>query len=639
LKDGEPKKTLTINLRIVFCCVYFFVYGFYGAISYPLESNISNPNIFLLNVLIILSPLIFLIHTRNFFGAYLCVIHLKHLREAFQVFSLIVIFLFLFGLNELSWSLYSDELSYGSSAHIHAIKITDLVINRTDFFDSFYIRSLVQSVSILIISAFICTVYFLRSRSFFWIGSIFFISLIVSRILIQHLGGNLSPHPPLQYLPILLSGSVLGIESFGLKLGYTFSYIIYLLIFYFLLKRQLSPIGSFVSTLAFGSIPLLLHLSAVIEHSFWGSIFLTIVFLDLVTSSQRDYLRLFAVLSIGMMCRQTVIIGFLPVVLFLVYDFCKAADKTSLRKELYVSVPFCLAFLPFFAHSILAGTPSTSSINDPVVFDRLAEALNSGILVYSTLNSVPVWWIFFIIFLIVPVRAEFKIARNIFFASFVVSLVPFYSIAPSLWGLSKYQAEYFIPFVAVGLFVFMRTMSVSFDNRFGFPSFLFPLMFIAFNLVDYSSLSRSNKEVDSLISSLPQDSKQFDSGYRVLATFPYPFQDAYASVLKDDRAATTLSLGSTYGLLREINYGYRVDEYRSARDLYRDFTARTKNLSLDDSVKFLVGYSGVEVILIGDFYGSTRDLLLERFLENGWVVNQVFSNVEFGSSVVRLDRL
>ena len=163
-----------------------------------------------------------------------------------------------------------------------------------------------------------------------------------------------------------------------------------------MIHRVFSFIPSYLLALAIGTMPLLLHLGSVVEHSLWASICFTLVAAEVATSEKLNYVRLTSVISIMVLMRQPSFLAFLPVLMLFFINEVKSGDRKTLPSKLMLTFSPVVLFIPFLGKSILYGTPSTEALDRSASFLRAIDAINSDVVLASITNSVPCWWIVFI---------------------------------------------------------------------------------------------------------------------------------------------------------------------------------------------------------------------------------------------------
>ena len=523
---------------------YFVVYGYYGAIT-PASAGLRGDILAALLSIGLATPLfLYRAYRSRLEGAYQWDVRITRRELLVAMFALVA----LLGLTSgrLDESLYSDELSYAASSHGHGIVLA-LQLARFALFADFEIHYLVQAFGFLL-AGFLFIIWMCIGR--IDDARIFVFLLIIFgglRFAFWVRGGNGSPHPPLELLPVFVTGSFFGVNEMGLKISYLLSYFMFLGVVYYLCKREVCGSMAAMIAAAVGTVPLMLSMSTVIEHALWGYIFFTVILLDLYTAKNINYKKLLLVVAFGTLFRQSVFIAVLP--LFMVYFLDPARPPVSelrLPRAYWLLPPMAL-FVPFISRSLLMGTPATESIDKVLRIDQWYAALTSGVTIDSFLSvfypalAIPFVFSFF------PMRTGARSMHIVLLAFFAALWMAYYSIDRGLWGMEKYQAEYFGPFIVLGIFSISITLAKIAGRKVAIG---FCIVLLSANLTKFFS-----------------DADEVSSSHSVSVSDNY--KDAYFKVHELGLAGQTYSIGSTYGILPEIINRYTGSEVRSAQDIYR----------------------------------------------------------------------
>lgn len=556
-----------------------------------------------------------------------------------DLLTLIIIFVLLFGLGfkSLSQSIQGDESAYLMMAFGHAIKF---FLKFGDYFpllDSLPAKYLIQFISLILVVGVILFIYV--SRMLAWPIRILVVlgAMLSCRLIIMHFGGNPSPHPPLAGATHLIFGAIFGVNSFALKSAYFFAYVLFVFGIYKIAIRRIPSCVSLLLALSAGTIPLTLHLGAIVESSVWSLICFTLLMLELVTKKDPNFIRLASFISLITLFRQSSFIGYVPLLIVVL---------ASIRKPYFISfknvLPSIIApsilFIPFLIQSLLYGTPSTKSLGqESGQLNSIIQVLLSGVVLAAVGNSVSKLWIFFLPFAFFCEKKH-QVKGLAFFSFFVVALFVYYAISPGLYGLGKYQAEYVIPFAIVGSFMIIEKLIPIINKR----TVVFLLSFVIwFNIAMYYKIASMNKPVDVLVDTIGHDATNYDSGYHILCGFPYEFDQAYNEIKALGLTNNSYTIGVTYGVFLEIVNGYTMGAVTNAESIYRlqrDFNMLTKyDLSSAAVVKNVEKDARIKVVVLGATY--KKDELINEFNRHGWVKHSVYKNVEYGSSVTIMKKI
>ena len=585
---------------------FFITYGYFGAVTFQPSEDSSSINIFfqfISQLLLILIPLISFSLIAN--------LNLKKYKDTVSIYkediAIFFFFLLFFSIiifDRLNFALYSDEISYVGTAHRHAIYLLYELNNLLPLPGDFNFQYLVQLTSIILFFGLV--IFFLvinRLRLIYKVIIIIFLLTVIRYIfLLKSLNG--SPHPPLHLVPSFFFGSFFGIKDLVFRFGHLIVFSLFTTILYRLCRRAISREVSILLAMSVSTIPLILEISPVIEHSIWSYYFLTIIMLELMTSSAPNYLRLVAFISVGSLMRQPILLALLPVFFHYIFDNNKLIYSSQLfKKSLLIASPILL-FLPFLIRSIVYGTPATGSIdNTPFIFERLIEAIQSEIIYSTTYNAFPFWWILITPLAFLLPYKERKDLSISFFILFLGLFIIFNTITPGLWTYHNYQVEKIAPFMVVGIV----NLVIFLESRKNVKPLLliFLVLIVIMNITEYKKtpVFISNQSV----------------------TTPFNYSDAYKYIISEDLTSSTYSIGSTYGIMPEIMNGYSTTSIFNARDIYLS----QKNIG-DGSffkvskIETVVNDPRISAILIG--LVPNKELIIESFLSYGWSITREFNN-------------
>lgn len=629
---------LNFNWGWVVFYSFFIAYTYYGALAPSFQHLKMHP---ISDVVLILA----LAMIQSFIGWFSSK-YAQDLQESVAItasdifvwLSLISIY-FLLSSDRLNYSLFSDELSYAGSAHGHAIYLAFLLARNFHYLANIEFKYIIQIISLSFILAIVIIFYFSNKLSSAARIKIFVALFICGRFLFSIKGGNGSPHPPLHLVPPLIFGAIGGINDFNFKFSYFFCYITFLVILFKMFRRRFSFYVAYVSIIAIGSMPILLNLSSVVEHSFWSLVSFSIVFVDLLTAKNMHYFRLISLVSISTMMRQPSFIALIPI-LYLYISYIIITQKKFYISEIAFNICKLLStttlFILFLLTSIVNGTPSTSPLENASNLDRVSEAVINGTIEKSIINSISFYWVLFFPFAFIPLNKKYKIYNVSLFGFFLCSVYVYYSISPSLWGFSKYQAEYAVPLIIAGFYLVMYSL---YELGLSLKILVFiGLILISFNVLDMSSGDHrgsrwlvsydNNSEISNNESSL------LKSG---LTAIPYEYKSAYALIKNMGLCENTYSIGATYGVLPEIMNGYSSHATIASYDIY----LRQKNNQFDPElsenyVRLINIDTSIKALIIGSI--ENKEILISALHKEGWTSIANFRNSRYGTNVIVMRR-
>jgi hypothetical protein len=495
---------------------------------------------------------------------------------------------------------------------------------------------LVQACSLVLLVALTTLFWLTRRRGWKTTLIVLPLALVVGRTAFSLAGGNPSPHPPLNLLPLTFSGALLGVTDLSFKLAYFLLYVTFLVALQRMLARRFEYSVAFCGALAIGTVPLLWHMASVVEQSMWGATCFTLVLVELATREVPNFLRLSCLTALAVLMRQPAFLALIPVLALAGKEELSTGGRGHTGRWAGLLLPL-LMFAPFLVGSMVAGTPSTDTVASSGLMN-LRSAMESGIVWTAVSNSLPAWWIALIPFAFIPLERK-TIARNIAFtAFFVAAICVYFSINPKLWGFPKYQAEYVFPFAIAGLVLLMRKASALGAPRFALAAPL--LVLIALNVAAFASIPASNKPVDVLAETMWSDSKRRDSGFRLLTAFPYNYYGAFLTIRESGLEASSYSMGVTYGVFPEIMNGYSFGAIGRVSEIWLRQAALMKASGVAwtrGSADLVDSDERIRVVLVG-FVFPEKEALIDDFRRKGWVTMAEHRNERYGSTVVVLRR-
>lgn len=218
--------------------------------------------------------------------------------------------------------------------------------------------------------------------------------------------------------------------------------------------------------------------------------------------------------------------------------------------------------------------------------------------------------------------------RTAFYLSFFASAyIIFYSIKPDLWGVPRYQAELWIPFVILGFYnvvVILRNMEIS-QKYF---SYAFATL-ISFNTIAITHLNLISRHVDQQ-KNYYSEVKTGD--VKIWSESVYSIRDALQTVRKKGYTKNTCVVGITYGSFSEVMNGYSFEEMQSV------WTNATF-CSMWGPLNFSTVNDNMNIKLVLFVDKPLKETEINLFLDSGqWVVWDKFYNEKYGSTIVGIVR-
>jgi len=620
----NKKIEINVNWAVVIFFFIFFTYGFFGVISK------FNNLFFTLITIINLCFFYFLI--KNYSKIYTRRINIYYYN--FFNFLTFFIFLIIINWNFLNLSLFGDELAHtirSSRLSIYGLYTIFENLNYEFFYD-YKFRNLVNVINFFLLIFIFITIFLLKYISDFKVLLLFLFLTIFFRLFLKDLG----MHPPLDHIFTFFTISVFGISDFTSNISYLLGFTIIQLYIFNILYKRFSYALSYLGTISIFTIPLLLSMSTWTESSIWSSLFLTIILLEIYFSKEIDYVKIVTLISIATLFRITVFITLIPLLIFYIYDFFKIKNKKlnlkNIKEEILIFFPILL-FLPFLINNLIFGTPSFEINNELNLIEKIFEAVKLNIIWNTIFINIPIWW-----YLLLPLPFIFKgnkkFTRIIFLIYFMFSILTYFSIDKSLWGLAKYPADYALPFCILGFVIFIVYLKKKNLNE-NLIGLAFVLL-ITINILNYKSIYKNYPKQDEIIDDyreriFDKDTKLKLFNYELI----YNLKEMFDYLKSNGMETNTLIVGTTYGFLPEIMNGYSVKEILQVRknNIYQKKISNKNDLSF---YEYITHNKNIMNIILLDI--SKIQEKIEIFKNNNWYIKKTFVNSEYGSTIYLLTK-
>lgn len=594
--------------------LYFVMYGYFGAMT-PKLTGIFDVALSTLLAILLAVILVgyWVVSERYDSNCESCIV--IDAKTA-SVFFLMLVLLTTPVFERLNYSLYGDELSYAGSAHGHAVFLGLALARMLPALGHIEFGFIAQAISFLLL-ALLVVLWLYVSKASSRRGMVtLVVMLLLFRLAFFVKGGNGTPHPPGELLPVLITGALFGLTELGLKLSYFLPFVAYVVTIYKMVCRKVSQIQAFLFAAAMGTLPLLWGMSTVIEHALWGHIAFSLIVVDVATSEKINYRRLVIIISIGAIFRQSVFLALVPVVLLYLIEESRRKPAKELIFNLLVRLSPTLLFLPFLLRSLLLGTPATGSLDESIQLAQVVKVLISGHAIEAFLRVFQPFWAAIMLFAFLPLSVTTAVKNGIIFLLFAILLVIYYSIDSSLLGLTKYQSEYVAPFILVGGVFLLFLMNKHFEKR---VMIIIPLILLVF-----INIGQFIREAEGR------------AGWNSVSV-PYDYKQAYSLIKKKGLNRNTFSIGVTYGVLPEIINGYTAADLVSAYEIYRRHMGLyTTTSNQSQAIADLVSDNNVKAVLIQN--PDSKRWIGTGLTQAGWRLTEVFADSRSENLIHLLER-
>ena len=572
-------KVLLIDKYKILFYLNFIIYGFYGAL---IPKSIFS--FLLITILLIITQLIFGIKHIN-------KTNLIQYKIKYKIVDVIFIFLILILLfyRNFSHSLIGDELSYTQLAIRHSLVISNTITSKFIKFEFLPYKYIILLFNFVILLFMYLLFKIINKLQSYYKISCAVLFLIIFRFFIFKMGGNNSPHPPLNHILTYFISSFIPISDFSIRFAYFIPYLLFTISIYYFLLEKYSKLNSIFLTLTIITIPPLLQFGIMVEQSIFTTYLFTYILIYLIFSNIKKYDFLIFIVSVFVMLRLTSILMFVPIIL----DFILFNNR---KKIFELNITPILIFIPFFLHSLISGTPSFDSSNN--LYDisfRIYNALTNGVVFKYMYENIQSYLI-----LLIPISIIFKNLKQTFiiFVTFLIIICTYYSINPFLWGYQKYQIEIFVPFIILGivnLFDFFYKFNL---NIFSYISYIILLIFNNYSLYKINI----NHENTLLQNNINKD---------------YPYVAMYNFIKMNKVIDSSLVISNNYGVLPEVINNYNVKSYKNSKELYEkinnSYINKENKLIFFDSIYL---YKNIKYLFIG--YIDNKKNVINNLSKSSW---------------------
>jgi hypothetical protein len=546
--------------------------------------------------------------------------------------------LFLFSWEELFYSLSGDQLSHAYYSQIHALKGGRKIVSFFPGLKGISAKIWVQGVSFLFLGS---AALFLFALKFVnrWIKlAVLIVAFLICRWVVWNVGGgNYDVHPTFRLFPPWLFSTLIGINSFAFRLP---QFLALLIAMWFCARKLIESTGStaigWTAGLAIGTIPVFWHVGVLLETSIWSTVVCVSFFVELACLKDDQKIhwgRWASLFALAILMRQPALIGLATLFVYVLLTH----PREFLKSKAFYAVPVAL---PSLLNALVKKTPALVISPEHAglaPMELLRYAFSSGRVAEAVLNSVPVIWIMVGIlgFLLAWRRAVLAFSICAFA---VLALGLFYSIDPNLWGVGRYQAEYFIPFVVLGVISGLVMLNASLPSK-KWGLVAITLVLSIYNISEFRALPSKAE---------PVDTRKLARHYRnahVLSEYHYRYDEAFKAAKEANLAERTALLGVGYGAMSQVIYGYSLRDWMTSFQLEQEIVL-TKGSRGNTTIN---AFSSTDVaknpkislVLISDAVPDPTEDLKTLFInleKAGFREWRRFEDLRYGSTIIGLTR-
>jgi hypothetical protein len=606
---------MSIKENHIYFFLIFWVYGIYG-IGTDVNSDFQYFHIF---SPILLTPLVFIFNKDN-----QTIFKVKKILNNFnQKDNLIYFFLIILILLFLSWekinlSITDDENAYVGLAIIHSSIIIPKFLLHLSFVQNYEVKTIIRLISFLLVFfgfLYLLIVNHINVNKKIKI-IIFFLSILILRLVIGYFGGNPFSHPPMIGLPGLISISLFGLSDFILKMSHFLIYIIFAFYIFLKLKFKYHKILSTIITLALFSMPGILYLGISYEQALWSMICFSLVIIQ-IQKEQVNYKKIFLIILFFSCFRILSLAAIALPCLNILYK-SKSINQFITETKILIKNSYPLfIILPFLIFSFFEKSGITVD-RLGVQFTELEFLLfDLNKMVLDSFHYIPSF-IIYLFFLI----SFFNFKKNLLVLSFIFILITIYSGV--ITSNSKYLYEILFPFLIYTI-VF---------NNFDFKilnlkKIVMCILFIMFSSNVILLKNFKNFCIELKNPMLEKHFYQAKFGCWFVDNDPFDLEKAYIFLYEQaDFSFNKLYVpGVYYGLMPSLINGIKMKDFK----IHKEINQYQNKLNLENNVSWISADARlinkdtrIKYVLIADMSNSVK---LEIDLINlGW--KKIFNNIE-----------
>lgn len=537
-----------------------------------------------------------------------------------SLYCIFLVILTVFATYELDISLVGDQLYHAQTSQNQSMDIASWLIHKFRIPEIVEYKIVIRFVSCLILAIVIFLITYIRQYRL----NDRTVLMVLIFILLKFGHHYVDVHPPFRLLPLWISSVLFGINDFSFRFVSLIALSIFAYAIYRFSQKYFDRFVSFLIGLAVCTIPLLLHVGSIVEQSIWTALSWSFILISIRESSQNpNYIRWISVIVITSLMRAPAFVALVPIFLMMGVEYLKTKDNKSIRKYLIYATPV-LVLIPFLWIQLTQGTSATSGQLAPS--HQVISSLANGFSIKAMYYNIQMPWVLFLLFCLIPINRNW-LSSAIYAVFFVSAYFVFYSIQPVLWGVPRYQAELWMPFVILGYYNVVTMPGWLKYNKI-YLSFGLAIL-ILFNTIVTTHLNSINRPVDEW-KDYYEEVK--NGNVKIWSEGVYNISDALQTVKKAGLSRNTCIVGITYGTFSEVMNGYSIGEMENARANFPVCSSwGPLNISEISSNK------NIKRILFVDKPNKENEI--NQLLDSGqWLMWNKFYNEKYGSTIVGIVR-
>lgn len=594
----------------VFWCYAFCNYFFVNPLTNHILIKLALYSVFLL----------FLILGKNSFYNF----EINISKQNIITFFLCVFFLTAITFQELIYPLGRDQLCHVNISQWFSTSLSCLLTTKFSHLATLPLKYIIWFFNLFFIIFMAVAVRISKNKSM-WFKIILY-SLIY--LLFVNIPNFLDKSAPLRIFPLWSLSSIFPPSDVSFKFSQIIILSVFLVYIEEFLKKYVSTITAFLICLTFATIPLFLHTSLIIDSNLWPVIIFVTFFLETTYLKKINYTKWFCLIPIFTMMRINCILLYLPLIIFYILDVIKKNEKIDKKILLYYTLPTLLMVYYVF-ENVVYGSPATyidgSHSFIPVgagALERVLIALKMGTVFKAIIYSFGFYTIFALISFIPFSKSEIKI-RSIYFVFFSSLLITFYSIDPMLWGVGKYQIEYFYPFIAFGLIsVFLKIHSLNIKILNNLINAVLIILIFA-NIITFKKIPKLGYDFDEFVD---YDQKNWYP-QKLLTSSYYDYNMAFKALKANNFYDSYYIIGLTYSSFNSVMNGANANEYVKLQNIFDN-----QNQFYNFNFEKIDEDKDIKVVLISDV---PRENIINEFEQSpNWSHWEDFYSKKYRTTIV-----
>jgi hypothetical protein len=424
-------------------------------------------------------------------------------------------------------------------------------------------------------------------------------------------------HPIFRLSPLLLSSTIFGVSDFGYRAAAFLGYLFFLLFVFTKLNIQVGWRLAFSAVLALGTLPILWHVSYLVEQSAWSTLASATVFVLLFSSKDLESVPLIpaiVLVLIATLLRSPAFIAFAPLAIVISYRALIGNIRQLDRAPILILIATLTLFVLI---ATLRGSPATGT--EGHLSKLLFSQTNNipGIAAVSVLGLTPFFFVGFALRAATREGIVLFVATILFFA--FCGLVYYAPVTRNLWGVGRYQAEMYVPLITAGIVAYCMALPKDRANQWFAVA---PLIVLA--MVNIFSLATFDSRSFRPFTDNPTP------GEAVKSEVEYPTKETFQFIGKHKLQSHTYYVGIYYGGFVSVLRGYSAEQYLNFSRLnnrYRHgFSVNTEAISGDPEIRSVV----VEP--------EADSGVIQGLRERGWKGQYDFTHAKSGRKLTVLTR-